>query len=73
MSYRLLKIQLGMEETTPVTLSDSTDSYELLMLESNQLVQEQFVLENNVDYKLVLTSKELAELSVKVEKVIICL
>ena len=52
MSYRLLKIQLGIEETTPVSLSDSTDSYEILMLESNQLVQEQFMLENSVDYKL---------------------
>lgn len=38
------------------------------MLESNQLVQEQFILENNVDYKLVLTSKEIAELNVKFEK-----
>lgn len=68
LSYRLLKIQLGMEETTPLTLSDSTETYEFLMLESNQLVQEQFMLENNVDYKLVLTSKELAELNLKVEK-----
>ncbi len=68
MSYRLLKIQLGIEETTPLALSDSTNTYELLMLESNQLVQEQFMLENNVDYKLVLTSKEIAELNVKLEK-----
>ncbi len=68
MSYRLLKIQLGMEETTPLALSDSTNTYELLMLESNQLAQEQFMLENNVDYKLVLTSKEIAELNVKLEK-----
>ncbi len=68
MSYRLLKIQLGMEETTPLVLSDSTDTFEFLMLQSNQLEQEQFILENNVDYKLVLTSKEIAELNVKVEK-----
>ena len=68
MSYRLLKIQLGMQETTPLELSDSTDTYELLMLESNQLAQEQFLLENNVDYKLVLTSKEIAELNLKLEK-----
>jgi outer membrane protein TolC len=68
MSYRLLKIQLGVDETTPLALSDSTDSYELLMLESNTLTAEQFMLEKNVDYKLVLTSKEIAELNVKVEK-----
>jgi len=68
MGYRLLKIQLGMDETTPVALSDSTENYESIMLESSQLVQEQFVLENNIDYRLVETSKALAELNVKVEK-----
>jgi len=68
MAYRLLKIQLGIDETTPVALSDSTESYESLMLASNLLVAEEFVLENNVDYKLVQTSKQLAELNVKVEK-----
>jgi len=68
MAYRLLKIQLGIDEVTSLALSDSTQSYESLMLESNQLVEEQFVLENNIDYKLVKTSKELAELNVRVEK-----
>lgn len=68
MSYRLLKIQLGIEETTPVVLSDSTDTYEFLMLESNQITLEEFILENNVDYKLVQISKEIAELNLKVEK-----
>jgi len=68
MAYRLLKIQLGIDEATSLALSDSTQSYESLMLESNQLVAEQFVLENNIDYKLVQTSKQLAELNVRVEK-----
>jgi len=68
MAYRLLKIQLGIDEITPLVLSDSTQSFESLMLASNLLVAEQFVLENNIDYKLIQTSKELAELNVKVEK-----
>ena len=68
MAYRLLKIQLGIDETTPVTLADSTASYESLILESDLLVAEEFLLEQNVDYKLVQTSKQLAELNVKVEK-----
>jgi outer membrane protein TolC len=68
MAYRLLKIQIGIDETIPVVVSDSTESYESLMLESNQLIAEQFVLTNNVDYKLVETSKKLAELNVKNEK-----
>jgi outer membrane protein TolC len=68
MSYRLLKIQLGIDESTPLALADSTETFESLMLESNLLVTEQFVLENNIDYRLAQTSKELAELNVKVEK-----
>ena len=68
MAYRLLKIQLGIDETTPVVVADSTASYESLMLASDLLITEEFVLEQNVDYKLVQTSKQLAELNVKVEK-----
>jgi outer membrane protein len=68
MAYRLLKIQLGIDETTPVALSDSTETYESLMLQSDQLITEEFMLEKNVDYKLAQTSKQLAELNVKNEK-----
>ncbi len=68
MAYRLLKIQVGIDETAPVVVSDSTESYEALILQSNQVVAEQFELTNNVDYKLVETSKQLAELNVKNEK-----
>lgn len=68
MAYRLLKIQIGIDEAIPVTVSDSTESFEALILQSNQLIAEKFVLTNNVDYKLVETSKKLAELNVKNEK-----
>lgn len=68
MAYRLLKIQIGIDDAIPVTVSDSTESFEALILQSNQVVAEQFVLTNNVDYKLVETSKQLAELNVKNEK-----
>jgi outer membrane protein TolC len=68
MAYRLLKIQLGIDETIAVTLADSTQTYESLILASDLLITEEFVLEKNIDYKLVQTSKELAELNVKVEK-----
>jgi len=68
MGYRLLKIQIGIDETIPVAVSDTTDSFESLILESNQLIAEEFILTNNVDYKLVETSKQLAELNVKNEK-----
>lgn len=68
MAYRLLKIQIGIDETVAVVASDSTKSYESLILESNKVIAEQFVLTNNVEYKLVETSKQLAELNVKNEK-----
>jgi outer membrane protein TolC len=68
MAYRLLKIQIGIDETVPVIASDSTESFESLILHSNQLIGEQFILTNNVDYKLVETSKKLAELDVKNQK-----
>jgi outer membrane protein TolC len=68
MAYRLLKIQIGVDEQVPVIAADSTESYESLILQSNQLLAEQFILTNNVDYKLVETSKKLAELNVKNEK-----
>lgn len=68
MAYRLLKIQIGIDEQVPVVAADSTESYESLILQSNQLLAEQFILTNNVDYKLVEISKKLAELNVKNEK-----
>jgi outer membrane protein TolC len=68
MAYRLLKIQIGIDETVPVIASDSTESYESLILHCNQLIGEQFILTNNVDYKLIETSKKLAELDVKNQK-----
>jgi outer membrane protein len=68
MAYRLLKIQLGIDENTPVVVADSVATYESLMLASDQLITEEFVLEKNVDYKLAQTSKQLAELNVKNEK-----
>lgn len=68
MSYRLLKIQTGIEETTSVELSDSTESYESLTNSSLSVINENFILENNVDYKLVETSKTLAQFDYKLEK-----
>lgn len=68
MAYRLLKIQLGIDETTAVDLTDSTETYESLMLKSDLLITEEFILEKNVDYRLVETSKQIAELNLKLEK-----
>jgi outer membrane protein TolC len=68
MSYRLLKIQTGIDETVSVSLSDSTDTYESLTNSSLNLINEDFILENNVDYKLTESAKTLAHLDYKLEK-----
>ncbi|MDO8951401.1 MAG: TolC family protein, partial [Draconibacterium sp.] len=68
MAYRLLKIQLGIDENIKVNIADSTASFESLILKSDMLISEEFVLEQNIDYKLVEISKQIAELNVKVEK-----
>lgn len=68
MSYRLLKIQLGVDESVNISLSDPTQTDETLLSASLQVLNEKFVLENNVDYKLIETSKQLAILDLKREK-----
>jgi outer membrane protein len=68
MSYRLLKIQTGIDETSSVQLSDTTESYETLTNLSLALIKEPFILENNIDYKLTETSKKIAQLNYKLEK-----
>ena len=68
MAYRLLKIQLGIEEATAIKLADSTETYESLILTSNQLITAEFELEKNIEYKMVETSKQIAQLNLKLEK-----
>lgn len=68
MSYRLLKIQVGIDETSSVQLSDSTETYETLTNSGLSLIKEEFILENNIDYQLVESSKILAQLDYKREK-----
>jgi outer membrane protein TolC len=68
MGYRLLKIQIGMEETIQVGLSDQLASDEALTASSLQLISEPFSLERNVDYQLIETSEKAASLEYKLAK-----
>ncbi len=67
MAYRLLKIQLGMEDVAKVVLTDELESNESLTKTSLQLISEPFSLERNVDYQLVETSEKLARLDYRRE------
>ncbi len=68
MGYRLLKIQLGLEDSTKVELSDQMESGESLTKSSLKLVSEQFNLNQSVDYQLIKTSEKAANLDLKLAK-----
>ncbi|HEY3370857.1 MAG TPA: TolC family protein [Prolixibacteraceae bacterium] len=68
MGYRLLKIQIGMEEAVKVELSDPLESGESLTSTSLQLISEPFSLERNVDYQLIQTMEKAASLELKLAK-----
>ena len=68
MAYRLLKIQLGMQEKGILQLSDELVSNDSLTVSSLALINENFTLENNVDYKLILSAQKIAKLNYKLAK-----
>jgi len=68
MGYRLLKIQLGMEDITKIELTDQMESGESLTKSSTLLIAEQFNIDNNIDYQLIQTSEKAAELDLKLAK-----
>lgn len=68
MAYRLLKIQLGMEDAEQIELTDSMESGESLTQSSLQLISESFSLEQNVDYQLIQTSEKAAKLDLDLAK-----
>lgn len=65
MGYRLLKIQIGMEDQAKVELTDPLESGESLTTTSTQLISEPFSLDRNVDYQLIQTSVKQASLELK--------
>lgn len=68
MGYRLLKIQLGMEEGVKVELSDILETDESLTKSSLELITETFNISQNVDYKLIKTAEKAAKLELNLVK-----
>jgi outer membrane protein len=68
MAYRLLKIQLGMEVTAKVELSDSLESDESLTKSSLLLITEPFSIDQNIDYQLIQTAEKAAKLELNLAK-----
>lgn len=68
MGYRLLKIQLGLEDATKVQLADEMESENSLTKSSLQLIGEPFNIDQNIDYQLINTSEKAAKLELKLAK-----
>lgn len=68
MGYRLMKIQLGMEDSTKIELTDQMESNDSLIETSMHLTSEKFNLENNTDYKLIQSSEKVAKLELNLSK-----
>lgn len=68
LAYRLLKIQIGLEETAKIELSDPTESGDSLVQSSMQLLSEQFNINQNPDYMLIQTNEHFAKLDYQVSK-----
>jgi outer membrane protein len=68
MGYRLLKIQLGMEDSAKIQLSDPLESGESLSVSSAKLFAESFNINQNIDYQLIQTSEKAAKLELDLAK-----
>lgn len=67
-TYRLLKIQLGIDDAKIVKVSDPIESGDSLEISIAALVNEPFLLDQNVDYKLIQISEKSAELQLSLAK-----
>lgn len=67
-TYRLLKIQLGIEDSLEVKVVDPLETDISLSEAISGLVNEPFILEQNVDYKLIQISEKSAELQLNLAR-----
>jgi outer membrane protein len=66
-AYRLLKIQLGIEEKVNIALTDVIGTNEYLNSSALTLLDQPFNLDQNIDYKILTSSETLAKLDYKRE------
>jgi outer membrane protein TolC len=65
LSYRLLKIQLGMDEGSKVVLTDQVENDQALTSSSMTLISEPFAIDRNVDFQMIQTNEKAAKLQLK--------
>lgn len=67
LSLQLLKLQMGLDIKTDITLTDKLDA-QIETTDMDALLQKDFSATNNIDYQLVKTQESLNDLSVRAEK-----
>jgi outer membrane protein TolC len=67
LAYNLLRLQLGVDAETGLTLTDDLDGI-LLRINFNATLTEQFNLMENVDYQIINTQEILSEKQIALEK-----
>jgi len=68
LGYRLLKIQLGLQESAKLELADEMESGDALVKSSMLLTAEQFNINRNVDYQLIQSAEKIAKLDLNLSK-----
>ncbi|MDD4968545.1 MAG: TolC family protein [Paludibacter sp.] len=68
LGYRLMKIQLGLDDAVKLELSDTIESNDLLVQSSMQLMAEKFNISQNTDYKLLETNEHFTRLDYQASK-----
>lgn len=67
LNYNLLRFQLGIDPETPLKLTSSLEEI-LARYKSDLLLNQDFVIENHIDYRLLKTQERVAERKLQVEK-----
>jgi outer membrane protein len=70
LGYRLLKIQLGLQESAKLELADEMESGDALVKSSMLLTAEQFNINRNVDYQLIQSAEKIAKLDLSLSKMV---
>ena len=70
LGYRLLKIQLGLQESAKLELADEMESGDSLVKSSMLLTAEQFNINRNVDYQLIQSAEKIAKLDLSLSKMV---
>jgi outer membrane protein len=65
--YNLLKYQMGIPQEQPITLTQSLDDV-ILEIGFQALINQNFVIDNNIDYRMITMQEQMKELNLKNEK-----